>query len=195
MPSANGTNGNGTNGHAPVLALEPPAKHPGGRPSDYRPEYCEAVLAWFDGPRHERVVKKRRTIPQKGAAPAIEEEYEGQITRFPTFEGFAKSLQTTRETLSQWRKAHPEFADAYKRAKEAQKDWLIEIGLRGIVPVAAYIFTAKNVTDMRDDPAAPPPRHATFVLDPFRDHRELQSGSESQIADRADNARIAAPAN
>ena len=72
MPSANGTNGNGTNGHAPVLALEPPAKHPGGRPSDYRPEYCEAVLAWFDGPRHGRVVKKRRTIPQKGAAPAIE---------------------------------------------------------------------------------------------------------------------------
>lgn len=43
-----------------------------------------------------------------------------------------------------------EFSKAYKEAKEIQKEFLIQNGLVGASPSAAYIFTAKNVTDMRD---------------------------------------------
>lgn len=43
-----------------------------------------------------------------------------------------------------------EFCHAFKVCKALQKDFLIHVGLSGASPSAAFIFTAKNVTDMRD---------------------------------------------
>lgn len=43
-----------------------------------------------------------------------------------------------------------EFHNSYKEAKELQKEFLMSLGLAGVTPSGAYIFTAKNVTDMRD---------------------------------------------
>lgn len=171
----NDHNGNGQE----IVTIEPP-KRGRGHPTDYRPEYCEKLLEWFNGQRHERVIKRERIIPQKNGAPAIEREYEGVITRFPTFEGFADSVGVCTATLHLWRKAHPDFLEAYKRARERQKDWLVEIGLRGVVPVAAYIFTAKNVTDMRDTPPEPYDPDAVYLMDPFTDHRALMAGTNGE---------------
>ena len=43
-----------------------------------------------------------------------------------------------------------EFCKAYKEAKELQKEFLIHNGLVGAANAPVTIFTAKNVTDMRD---------------------------------------------
>ena len=43
-----------------------------------------------------------------------------------------------------------EFRKAYMTCKQLQKDFLIHVGLSGASPSAFAIFTAKNVTDMRD---------------------------------------------
>jgi hypothetical protein len=39
---------------------------------------------------------------------------------------------------------------AYNKAKEYQKFFLIENALAGLYNPTAFIFTAKNITDMRD---------------------------------------------
>lgn len=46
--------------------------------------------------------------------------------------------------------AMQEFSKAYKEAKTKQEDFLIQGGLAGAMPASAFIFTAKNITSMRD---------------------------------------------
>jgi len=43
-----------------------------------------------------------------------------------------------------------EFCNAYKHAKAQQEDFLIQNGLAGASPSSAFIFTAKNITTLRD---------------------------------------------
>jgi hypothetical protein len=43
-----------------------------------------------------------------------------------------------------------EFCKAYKTCKSQQQDFLMDNGLIGASPASAFIFTAKNVTKMRD---------------------------------------------
>lgn len=89
----------------------------GGRPSTYRPEYCELVVELgSEG-------KSRTQIAAK--------------------------LGTTRETLSQWSKTHPEFSVALKVSKEYEQAWWEEMGQMGLsmgksFNATAFIFQMKN---------------------------------------------------
>lgn len=62
-----------------------------GRPSKYKPEYCEAVEAWG---------KEGLSITEMAA-----------------------ELNVTRQTLYIWADQHPEFFDAFTRAKEFSLSW------------------------------------------------------------------------
>jgi len=46
---------------------------------------------------------------------------------------------------------YPDFSDAYKRAKELQKQILITNGLLGLYAPAFTIFTMKNICGWRDE--------------------------------------------
>lgn len=59
------------------------------------------------------------------------------------------TVEYVEEVLKQ-RKQLNHFCNAYKEAKELQKEFLINLGLAGAAPAPFAIFTAKNVTDMRD---------------------------------------------
>ena len=65
-----------------------------------------------------------------------------------------ESIAVIDEELAQEEKnellAKIELSKSYKEAKEVQKEFLMANGLVGASPPAAYIFTAKNVTDMKD---------------------------------------------
>jgi len=63
----------------------------GGRPSDYRPEYCSLVVEF--GQRGESLVQ------------------------------FAAHVGVDRNTIDNWRKAHPEFLGACSRALVAAQAW------------------------------------------------------------------------
>lgn len=62
----------------------------------------------------------------------------------------AEYTKTELKEIKEQAKAIKEFSNAYKEAKELQKEFLISLGLSGATPPASYIFTAKNITDMRD---------------------------------------------
>jgi len=122
------------------------AKHPGGRPTKYKPEYCEQIVKFFACPKNERVVKSITT----GKNEYEKTEYTTIPNELPTFAKFARSIGVAYDTVCDWVKVHPEFLHAHNEAKRLQEEFLIDNGLAGLYPPASYIFTAKNITTMRD---------------------------------------------
>ena len=93
-----------------------------GRPTKYKEEYCEDIVMFF-------------------------KTYEG----FPTFENFAVShCNCTRETLHEWKRVHPDFSDAYKKAEEVQRYRLMDGAMSGAYNNTFSIFFAKNNMGMKD---------------------------------------------
>ena len=121
--------------------------HPGGRPTKYKPEYCNQLIKFFSGPRNETIEKAHIT----GKNEYEKTEYMRVAYELPTFAKFARKIGANKDTIvSEWVKKHKEFSDAYNQAKELQKEFLIDNGLGGLYPPASFIFTAKNITDMKD---------------------------------------------
>lgn len=117
-----------------------------GRPSEYDPKYCQAIIEFFSikpyHNDHEQLDMHTGEITlEKGAWVAND---------FPTFAAFAVKIGVHRETLLNWCDAYPEFFDAYKRAKELQENFLVVNGLKELTPPAFTIFVAKNVLGWRD---------------------------------------------
>ena len=103
-----------------------------GRPSKYKPEFPEMLLEYF------------------GKAPYTKEGQDLVANDFPSLAGFAIKLGVHRDTLHEWSTIHPEFSDAYKRAKDFQENFVIVNGNKGLINPAFGIFTAKNVLGWRD---------------------------------------------
>ena len=116
-----------------------------GRPTKYKPEYCQEILEFFNRKPFEPVFDANGNIAlDKQGRPVM------MPTALPTLAGFAIKLQTHRETVLNWTHKHPEFLDSYKRAKAMQEEILVQNGLAGNYEKAFAIFLAKNVTEMKD---------------------------------------------
>lgn len=123
----------------------------GGRPTKYKPEYCEAIINFFSiEPSRKEVTAEIKGYGKTGNQNFEKTEYKIIANRLPTFEKFAREIGVNGDTIVEWAKVHPEFSAAYNTAKELQKEFLVDNGLAGLYPPASFIFTAKNITDMRD---------------------------------------------
>lgn len=118
---------------------------PVGRPTDYRPEYCEQLIEYFSEPPYKMVTKQ--IVTKSGD---VIEVTQPEASDFKSLAGFAISIGVHSETLLNWSKEHPEFFDAYKRAKDFQQQFLAINGNKGLINPAFSIFTAKNVLNWRD---------------------------------------------
>ena len=124
-------------------------KNAGGRPTKYDPKYCDMLIEFFDRKPYEHVM----TVNDDGGKCVATNKHGAPVMspcEFPTFERFAYSIGVHRETLRNWCETNGEFFAAYKKAEMLQKDILIQNGLMGAYEKTFAIFTAKNVTDMRD---------------------------------------------
>lgn len=117
----------------------------GGRPTDYRPEYCEALIKWFEIEPNREV-----EIPHYKDGEITWNDYKIIANKLPKFHEFAKSIGIVHSTLLEWCDKNIEFSKAYTRAKELQKYFLIENGLNGCYNPTFAIFVSKNITDMKD---------------------------------------------
>lgn len=116
-----------------------------GRPTDYRPEYCEQMIEYFsEAPYSEKMKTVVTKMGDVVEVPTVE------ASDFKSLAAFANRLGVHKDTLHEWSKVHPEFSDAYKRAKQFQEEWLSVNGNKGLLNPAFSIFTAKNVIDWRD---------------------------------------------
>lgn len=98
-----------------------------GRPTKYKPEYCEVV----------------KEVMAKGYSK----------------EAVAGHLEIAKDTLYQWEKAHPDFADALKEGVELSRLFWERMGIEHITHFAksgkqlnstAWIFNMKNRFNWRD---------------------------------------------
>jgi hypothetical protein len=117
----------------------------GGRPTDYKSEYCEALIKWFEVEPNREV-----EIPHLKDGEVAWTDYKIMANPLPKFHEFAKSIGVVHSTLLEWCDKQIEFSKTYTRAKELQKYFLIENGLNGCYNANFAIFVSKNITDMRD---------------------------------------------
>lgn len=127
----------------------------GGRPRAIALEELtatgETMLAWFS--EHQTNLKEWK--------------------RIPFFSRFAREVtKCSEDTLINYAKEDKEFLVAYKQCKQIQKEILIEGGLNGMFNATAYIFTAKNITEMRDNKDDDKKKKGVF--DPVKDLAEYQ---------------------
>jgi hypothetical protein len=116
-----------------------------GRPSPYKPEYAQKLIDYFSVQPYSEKIKK--IVTKKG--DVIEVPFD-EAADFPTLAGFAISIGVHRDTLHEWSKVHPEFSDAYARAKDFQENFLVINGLKGLVKEQFGQFVTKNVLGWRD---------------------------------------------
>jgi len=154
-------------------------KNKGGRPTLFRKEYIEGIKEFFNRePMRKEVMETITEYNSAGEPRKTAEKYKYIPNKLPTIYQYAKHIGVDYWTVWNWaEKGEDEddtlldklakrdgvkvedvelaedlrkFSKAYKDAKAAQQEFLMEIGLAGAAPPAAYIFTAKNITPMRD---------------------------------------------
>jgi hypothetical protein len=95
-------------------------KHPGGRPTEYRPEHTTFAKAYVT------------TFTELGDA-------------VPTIEGLCDELGISKQCCYEWQERHPEFGDACKRILAKQGRILQNQGLLGkFAPVITKLLLSAN---------------------------------------------------
>lgn len=140
-----GAKGGRSRSPAKVAAVQKNGREHGGRPSLYKPEYVEALMAFFKG---DAVREVQRVIERKNQDPIIVTEEKG--AHLPTFEDFAESIGVDPGTVDDWAQKYPEFGQAKKRAKARQAHFIQVNALLGHYTPAFSIFFAKNNMGWKD---------------------------------------------
>ena len=98
-----------------------------GRPTKYKPEYCEMLLDYFN----KEAFRISEIRIQKGKDfLRTEEKLLPEV--LPTFQRFAWNIGTTNQILLDWANIHPAFKQAYSRAQEIQQAILHEGSTAGV---------------------------------------------------------------
>lgn len=149
-----------------------------GAPSKFKPEYVQALIKYFEEAPKERkqIVGYNDEFYKDGTVKRKSESFKIVSAMFPTLLQFAKHINIDYATLNRWAekqsegdyldklaskngvsskdveiaKALTKFREVYAQAKQFQKEFMIENGMSGASPSGAFVFVAKNVTDMRD---------------------------------------------
>jgi hypothetical protein len=135
-------------------------KNPEGRPTKYNPLYCKQILEYFE---IEPSQFKDITITYKDGS--TKECTEEEASPLPTFRKFARKIGVYHDTLLDWCKKFPEFSSSYNRAKEAQKEFVIENALRdnysgyfaGLMMKNMFGWRDKNETELSGKVEGPQP--------------------------------------
>ena len=125
------------------------------RPTKYKKQYCQDIIDYFllcgEAEIKKVVISESYYKGKDGEKGALKEKkYKLIADNLPFFSAFAEKIGVHVDTLLEWVKVKEGFSEAYKKAKDIQKRVLIKNGLAGMWNPAFSIFTAKNLTDMRD---------------------------------------------
>jgi len=100
-----------------------------GRPTQYKPEYCQLILDYFD----------------------IKPSTDGIPCDIPFMTRFVrKELKVDYSTFLDWVEKHPDFAQSVNTCEKIVKEILITNSLNGLYQTKDFKFIAMNLTDMTD---------------------------------------------
>lgn len=121
--------------------------HAGGRPTDYKPRYCQDIIKFFDVPFTRERIKSVTTYKDG----TVKEETEEVANNLPHLISFARKIGVTYETIREWGKVHPEFSVALKEVKQMRERMIESNALTGKFNATFSIFDAKNTLGWRDE--------------------------------------------
>lgn len=149
-----------------------------GRPTKFKKRYVRDLIEFFEkAPKTRRsFTGTTKEYYKDGTIKRESENYKEVACMFPTLLQFAKHIDVSYATVYRWAEEHAEddyleklasnkgvskkdielhqalkqFREVYRQVKEYQKEHMVENGISGTAPSAAFVFIAKNVTDMRD---------------------------------------------
>lgn len=87
-----------------------------GCPPLYRPEYCDAIINYFDRDPWDL------SFDAKGTGKALPKD------KLPTLARFAREIGVGVRTVHDWIDRYPEFGQAHEVAKDLQKSYIMESG-------------------------------------------------------------------
>lgn len=117
-----------------------------GRPTKYKPEYCEKLIKFFDRPLYITVTVQKMSA--SGAVMDLEERIANDI---PTLEGFAvRELGVPPARLSVWANEFEDFHKAMQTAKGIQKEFLFTHNMSGKYNASFSKFFAINCLGMKE---------------------------------------------
>lgn len=136
-----GRKGGKSRSAAKVAAVQENGKQ-GGRPSEYRPEYVQRLLDYFN--IDETRILHKTIEDKKGNIITVETEVG---SKFPTLEGFAcREVGVAYRTLLEWGKKHPEFKEALELARTHQSRIMLTNALLGhYTQPSAVLFMKTNM--------------------------------------------------
>jgi len=112
----------------------------GGRPRKIEikelPKFGEEMLFWFE----QKLDYLKKNFRKKSFYVDV-----------PFFEDFVKELgNISYRTINDYSEQSKEFSQSWSRCKDVQKRYIIFCGQNNLSNPSFSIFTAKNLTDMRD---------------------------------------------
>lgn len=145
-----------------------------GRPTKYKPEYAERMEEFFsiDEPSYRESANKQGTIQMVAR-------------RMPTMERFALGIGVTVGTLWNWANktkkdseepVHPEFLEAYTRARDCQMVYILEAGVVGALNSPFLNLFMKNAHGWQDKIEQEVTHAVSIDLDEI--NRELDRAAE-----------------
>jgi len=102
-------------------------KNSGGRPTKYKPEYCQDIIDFFT---------TSLSNPDK--------------PELPFFSAYARKIQVNTDTLHEWKKVHPKFSESYSKCQQIQEEILTQGGLSRTFDAGFAWRTGKNICGWRD---------------------------------------------
>ncbi len=140
-------------------------KHPGGRPTKYKPSYCAEIIKYFDV---DPVIYKDITVQKLNSKGEVTETVDKTVEesiQIPMLCKFAKEKGVDTATLWRWTEKYPEFRKAYNTAKEFQLNVLIQNALRNNYSSYFAFQMAKNMFGWRDKQEIETTRKVEILLD------------------------------
>ena len=120
-------------------------KNKGGRPSKYSVKYCKKLQNYFDIEPYREV-----EVTHKNKKGDEWTTFEDKANDLPTIEGFARTINVSRDTVYEWIKRHKKFSDTHKKARSMQEHIWMTNSLKGLYNPAFTIFTGKNIFGWKD---------------------------------------------
>lgn len=122
------------------FSVETPIINQGGHPSLYKPSFCDKADEYIQQCQdsYEEFHKTRgKDSDTFERIPTVQ---------LPKFEGFARFIGVSYDTLMEWQRIYPDFKVAMGRIKELQKERLMDKGLAGTYnsTIAKLILSANH---------------------------------------------------
>lgn len=143
-----------------------------GRPSKYRQEFPEQLLAYFNeylqNPSSQQIVERTIKFYPDGREKERFEKFKTASRGVPTIFGWClKNKISYSVVIKRWTKEkvgtppgvgekdtrpfkYPDFVHAYKLVQEFQKEFILHAGMSGSAPPIFAMFAAKNMIGWRD---------------------------------------------